>query len=470
MKRITPVLALLLALAFTIVAQQPKKAPPKNKPRPAARVQSKPEPEPEATERTPVPKEGETTGTLTISGQPFHLRYAYAEKSEISDKKTHQSTDVTKLVLTDRLLSDRELEDLVGREWFSTSLREEGQEPRILTLFINEQGEAVKTQITEYEPDDKNPDTRHQVFTEERRRLKEFKLDGGRAIGKLDGDHTTPKGLKWSYTADFDTPVFDPGAEDKPVAESRNRVIGTLSMSGKTIKFTHVYAYNRKAIEAHWKKPNLIIVLTDREIADDEFDLDVEISKLAAAGQVHAIEVELNGASRENAISAMNVQGDMYYPGSPRGSVRDQSLMEYRGVKDAYQSERVSTVVDDGKVVEGIVYSSLLHGSNAQGRHIKWLYEAKFRATIRNTEQVGKALPVGGGVIGKAYLDYKRTEQGAPSDTIHFSQPRIVRGFLNGARATLTVHDGGAVYTVRMLLEGGKWKPASEKLTDFDIR
>ncbi len=469
------ILALIVTLVTISLAQKPKRTTPKAKPRPAAKVQPEPEPESEPTEPPVVHQEGEVTGTLTVNGQPYQLRYAYAEKTEIRDDKTYQSSEVTKLVLTDRLLSVSELEEFIGRPYFSTTLREDDQEPHAITLFITPQGETVKTHLSAYEPDEKDPNVQHQVSTDEKRRLKEFKVDGGRARGKAESNYTTRKGLKWSYAASFDAPLFDPEAEEKPKAESGNRVIGTLTMRDKTVKFTHVYAYTRKAMEPQAKKPNLIIVLTDREIADDEFDLDVEVSKLAAAGQLHAIEVVVSGTARENVGShhAENVDGELYYEGAPRGASADSSLMEYRGVKDPYQSERAIRVKDDGKVVEGIIYSRLLHGSATRGRHIKWLYEAKFRARIRNTEQSGKPLPAGGGVIAKAYFDSKKQMDMSsidPREMIHFMNPRVVRGFQQGNRATLIIHDRDVVYTIRMVLEGGKWRPAAEKITDLMVR
>lgn len=467
------IFVLIMELVTIGLAQKPKRTTTKGKPRPAAKVQPEPEPESEVTEPPVVHQEGEVTGTLTINGQPYQLRYAYAEKTTIRDNKTYKSSEVTKLVLTDRLWSVSELEEFIGREWISTSLREDDHKPQAITLFITPQGETVKTNLTAYESDDKDPDLKHGVTTEEKRRLKEFKLEGGRVRGKAESNHTTRKGLKWSYAANFDAPVFDPEAENKPQAESGNWVIGTLTMSDKTIKFTNVYAYTRKSYNPNWKDANLILVFTDREIADDEFDLDVEIPRLAAAGQLYAIEIEVDGGARKNVGShyAENVDAELYYEGATKGSSADASLMEYRGVKDVTQSERAVRVKDDGKVVEGIVYSRLLHGSSARGRHIKWLYEAKFRAQIRNPEQAGKPLPAGGGVIAKAYFDSKKQMLNMndvnPRELIHFTNPRVVGGFQQGNRATLTIHDNQLVYTIRMVLDGGKWKPAAEKITDF---
>jgi hypothetical protein len=468
------ILALILALVTISLAQKPKPTP-RGKPRPAAKAQPEPEPEKETEEPPVVHQEGEVTGTLTVNGQPYQLRYAYAEKTEVRDTKTYKSSEVTKLVLTDRLLSVSELDEFTGREWFSTTLREDDHEPHAITLFITPQGEIVKTHLSVFELDDKDPNTRHQIATDEKRRFKEFKLDGGRVSGKAESNHTTRKGLKWSYAASFNAPLFDPEAEEKPKAESGNRVIGTLTLGDKTIKFTNVYAYTRKSYNPNWKNPNLILLFTDREIADDEFDLDVEIPKLAAAGGLHAIEIEVDGDSRKNVGShyGANVDAELYYEGATKGVSADSSLMEYRGVKNVTQSERVIRVRDDGKVVEGIVYSRLLHGDNARGRHIKWLYEAKFRAQIRNTEQAGKPLPPGGGVIGKAYFDSKKRMDMSsidPREMIHFTNPRVVRGFQQGNRATLTIQDREVVYTIRMILDGGKWKPVSEKITDVVLR
>ncbi|MEW6127800.1 MAG: hypothetical protein AB1757_12250 [Acidobacteriota bacterium] len=149
-----------------------------------------------------------------------------------------------------------------------------------------------------------------------------------------------------------------------------------------------------------------------------------------------------------------------------RMAVSGVDVMRANGNISASSSMDNQFAIRNGNLLEGrFVYEGSYNVA------CKVLIEADPDAPV--TARDGTSLPAGGGAIAKAYFDSKKQMDMSsvnPREMIYFTNPRVIRGFQQGNRATLTIQDRDVIYTIRMILDGGKWKPASEKLTDLVVR
>jgi hypothetical protein len=135
--------------------------------------------------------------------------------------------------------------------------------------------------------------------------------------------------------------------------------MGRLTVGGKTTPLTHSYALARKDTFDKGKE-NILIVLSDAAIPEETLWDDFPGLKLALAGQLHAVEVQL--ASDKSVTS---------------GGIAHEAFTESQGYFGTASPEfRAKTF--NGTLVEGKLFS----GEPQELNKLKAEYSATFRAPI----------------------------------------------------------------------------------------
>ncbi len=251
-------------------------------------------------------------------------------------------------------------------------------------------------------------------------------------------------------------------------AGEQGTATGTLTLSSATTQLTHAYALARPDTFDKTKE-NVLVVLSDAAIPDDALWEDFPGLKLAAAGKLHAIQVELNA---DRSVKSAAILHEVF-----------ADSQSFQGIEaPAFQ---VATF--DGKTVEGKLFSKApqaLAGKNfeftatfrapvmhrpaptATGAAAAQTAPAKVvlaflraagagdKAAIRKllTAEYGKPL---GGPSGKDILAAWKTHRPNPATT------EISKVDIRGAEAEVLVTDkstGDMAAKFTLVLEGGGWR------------
>ena len=144
-----------------------------------------------------------------------------------------------------------------------------------------------------------------------------------------------------------------------PAAGEQGTVTGTLTLGGSTALLTHAYALARPD-SFDKTKENVLVVLADAAIPDEALWEDFPGLKLAAAGKLHAVQVELN-ADRSVKSAA----------------ILDATFVEsqaFQGIAEPV----FKAATFDGKTVEG----KLSSGAPQELANKKFEFTATFRAPV----------------------------------------------------------------------------------------
>jgi hypothetical protein len=142
-------------------------------------------------------------------------------------------------------------------------------------------------------------------------------------------------------------------------AGEQGTATGTLTLGSATAQLTHAYALARPDTFDKTKE-NVLVVLSDAAIPDDALWEDFPGLKLAAAGKLHAIQVELNA---DRSVKSAAILHEVF--------VDSQS---FQGIEAP--AFRVATF--DGKTVEGKLFSNAPQALAGK----KFEFTATFRAPV----------------------------------------------------------------------------------------
>lgn len=127
-------------------------------------------------------------------------------------------------------------------------------------------------------------------------------------------------------------------------------VTGTLKVDGKTTPIKYVYALQYDALEEILDKPELRIILTDKEVLCDPpspphyvFDTFGPVNTLAREGKVYGIQLELDPRDPLKGFS-----GRLLYP--PKEEGQTLASFSYSGTKPAFKKLKITADRAEGEV------------------------------------------------------------------------------------------------------------------------
>jgi hypothetical protein len=242
-------------------------------------------------------------------------------------------------------------------------------------------------------------------------------------------------------------------------------VSGTLTLDGKDYKIQQIKAETAENPFDENKK-DVVLTLTDVPAPADGSDL----WDLAEKGKIHGLIIAIDEEKQPHRMTILGV-----------AQQSGNSVCDFEATKF------------DTKMVEGRLF---LKEPNESFGH-KYQFDVKFSTPVTDTvvpvvdENTGKPLPAGGGEPGAAYLAYdkavasgdlaamkkfaadektkkqmsdpKAKEMLEMMKAMRATNIKIVKGFINGDRATLHLEGkdpmggGKATAVVRMLKVNGQW-------------
>lgn len=256
---------------------------------------------------------------------------------------------------------------------------------------------------------------------------------------------------------------------------------GVYKVNGKETKLSRAYAYG-KANPFDEAKTDAVIIMTDRELTQQEATDTFALMKLSTTGKLRAVEVRIDD---ENDV----IGGQLYH----------DAFEKFGGSFSATGMHKFTR--EDGPA--GTIGGKVDSGGDSEFSGITWGYSASFRCPIpgkaKPAEAVaaaGKPLPAGGGDPGKAYLAFQKAlsagdvaklkalasaDRAKQMEDPGFAEMlpmiremqakniKITGGFVDGFDATLLLtgtSDGNpATGTVHLVLEEKQWKVEKESWT-----
>jgi len=257
-----------------------------------------------------------------------------------------------------------------------------------------------------------------------------------------------------------------------PFAIAGSSASGDLVMDGNTYKMTSVIAKTDENSFDETKK-DIVVLLTDQPVPEERFNLSA-IYDMAETAHLHGIMLTINDAKE---VYSLVVLGLTQKSGN--------HICEFQATQFNVSS------------IAGKVFSA----PEEMFGH-KYQFNIQFEVPVTDSvapvlnEETGTPLPAGGGDPGKAYMEYdkivragkvdemkkfaadekmaKQLEDPRAKEMIQMlkmmraTQIKVLKGFINGDRATLFVEGKDPMSgsktegTVRMVLVNNSWKIQKE--------
>jgi hypothetical protein len=243
---------------------------------------------------------------------------------------------------------------------------------------------------------------------------------------------------------------------------------GKLTVGGKTTPLSHAYALARKDTFDKTKE-NVLIVLSDVAIPDDALWEDFPGLKMAAAGKLHAVEVELNAdkSVKQGGIVHGDFVDSQGYIGTQAPEFKAKTF-DAKTVEGSFSSGKPQVFQNKKFEYVAIFRAPVLHrplpaatgaaaAQSAPGKVVMEFLKAAAsgdKAAIKKllAADYGKALD---GPNGKAILDHWKMNHPDPVKT-----PIDVVN-IHGSSADVLMTPKASGYPAAkftLVLEGGRWR------------
>ena len=133
---------------------------------------------------------------------------------------------------------------------------------------------------------------------------------------------------------------------------------GQMKVDGKTVKFTHVYAYLTEGFFDK-KKDDTVVMLADRALTDAQIRDEFGLRRMATDGKLHCVRATINASGQ----MVNYLVGNQAFKAIPSGG----------------STEQVFEGTNDGRTIAGKVHTK---GEQAFFG-TKYEYEATFRAAVQ---------------------------------------------------------------------------------------